>query len=85
MPAADQSSRRIAILLLPSLSNLTLAGLLEPLRVANRLAGQPLFAWTIATVDGRPVASCGFFSASAFACAFRDRFGTSPTAFRRQP
>jgi transcriptional regulator GlxA family with amidase domain len=57
MPAIDRPPQRIAILLLPSFSNLTLAGLLEPLRVANRFARSPLFAWTIVTEDGRPAAS----------------------------
>jgi AraC family carnitine catabolism transcriptional activator len=31
--------------------------MIEPLRVANRLAPKPLFAWTLHSVDGQPVAA----------------------------
>jgi len=47
----------IGILLLPEFSNLTLAGMLEPLRAANMLAGQPLYRWRLLSRDGGPVAS----------------------------
>ena len=49
--------RRIAILVLDGFSNLTLAALIEPLRAANRMAGRPLFAWTVLSEGGGPVAS----------------------------
>lgn len=49
--------RRVAILVLPLFSNLTLAAVMEPLRAANRMAGRPLFAWSILTEDGGPIVS----------------------------
>lgn len=49
--------RRVGILVLPLFSNLTLAAVMEPLRAANRMAGHDLFAWTILTEDGGPIAS----------------------------
>ena len=39
--------RRVAVLVLPQFSNLTLAALIEPLRAANRAAERTLFAWTL--------------------------------------
>src|SRR5260221_614091 len=50
-------AQRIAILVLPSFSNLTLAALMEPLRGANRWAGRPLFAWSTATERGEAIVS----------------------------
>jgi transcriptional regulator GlxA family with amidase domain len=63
MPAKDESRplaehrRRVAILIMPSFSNLTLAALMEPLRAANRMAGRTLFDWTVVTDDGNAIAS----------------------------
>jgi len=50
-------AQRIAILVLPSFSNLTLAALMEPLRGANRWAGRPLFEWSTATERGEAIVS----------------------------
>ena len=52
-----EAERRYGILLLPAFSSLTLAGLMEPWRVANRLAHREVITWRIATEDGRAVAS----------------------------
>lgn len=41
----------IVFLLLPNFSMIALYSALEPLRVANRFAGE-LFAWRFASVDG---------------------------------
>jgi len=49
--------QRIAILVLPSFSNLPLAALMEPLRAANRWAGRSLFQWSTVTERGEPIAS----------------------------
>ena len=57
MAEIDGTVQRIAILLLPSFSNLTLAALMEPLRVANMVARRPAHTWTIASQDGQPVVS----------------------------
>ncbi|MEX0922500.1 MAG: GlxA family transcriptional regulator [Rhodovibrionaceae bacterium] len=53
----DAATQEIDILLLPEFSNLTFAALLEPLRAANRAAGQQLYAWRLLSADGGPVAS----------------------------
>ncbi len=57
MPESGETAQRIAILLLPSFSNLTLAALMEPLRVANMVARRPAYTWTITSQDGRSVVS----------------------------
>jgi transcriptional regulator GlxA family with amidase domain len=55
--ASAGRGRRIAILVLPSFSNLTLAALMEPLRAANRWAGRTLFEWSTVTERGEAIAS----------------------------
>ncbi len=55
--ASETRRQRIAILVLPSFSNLTLAALMEPLRAANRWAGRTLFEWSTVTERGEPIAS----------------------------
>ncbi|HEX7387939.1 MAG TPA: GlxA family transcriptional regulator [Castellaniella sp.] len=42
-------------LLIPQFSMLSFAGVLEPLRMANRLAGAPLYRWWLFTPDDQPV------------------------------
>lgn len=37
----------VAVLVLPGFSMMTLAAVIEPLRVANRIAGRPLFSWML--------------------------------------
>ena len=48
---------KIAFLLMPDFSHLSLALALEPLFVANWLAQRQLFAWSLLSVDGGPVAA----------------------------
>jgi len=55
--AGPKGTARYGILLLPSFSNMTLAGLMEPWRVANRLAHRQVISWAIATEDGHPAVS----------------------------
>jgi transcriptional regulator GlxA family with amidase domain len=57
MPTSTAPARRIAFLILPSFSNLTLAAAMEPLRGANRWAGRPLFEWSTLSENGDPVVS----------------------------
>ena len=72
-PAA--TVRSVGILLLPDFSNLTLAALTEPLRVANRAAGRPLYQHRLLTEDGAPVSSSsGLRISSGQAIARLDRF-----------
>lgn len=57
------SPKTVSVLLFPEFSNLCLANAVEPLRAANRLAGQDLYAWryiglgagAIAASSGLPV------------------------------
>jgi transcriptional regulator GlxA family with amidase domain len=51
------ASRRYVFLTLPSYSMIALASAVEPLRMANRLGGRDLYAWTIASLDGAPAAA----------------------------
>jgi AraC family transcriptional regulator, glycine betaine-responsive activator len=50
-------AKTVAVLVLPRFSAMTLAAVIEPLRVANRVAGRALFAWTLLGEDGAEVAS----------------------------
>jgi AraC family carnitine catabolism transcriptional activator len=46
--------------LVPGFSAMGVVAAMEPLRVANRLAQRPVFAWRLFSADGAPVeASCG--------------------------
>lgn len=42
------------LFLLPDFSMIAFAALVEPLRLANRIAGKPLYRWTLVSVDGQP-------------------------------
>lgn len=42
-------------LLLPDYTMISLASALEPLRMANQLAGRELYQWLLITADGKPV------------------------------
>jgi len=50
-------TERIGFLLIPQFSMMAFMSATEPLRVANRLAGAPLYAWTVVSPDGEAVAS----------------------------
>ncbi|WP_284315988.1 GlxA family transcriptional regulator [Labrys miyagiensis] len=45
----------IGFLLVPQFSMMAFSAAVEPLRVANRLAGRPLFDWRAWSMDGQPV------------------------------
>jgi AraC family transcriptional regulator, glycine betaine-responsive activator len=51
------AARRVAILVLPSFSNMTLSAVMEPLRIANRMAGRQLFGWSVLSEAGTPITS----------------------------
>lgn len=44
----------VGFLLVPRFSMMAVASAIEPLRVANRLSGRPLFAWRLYSPDGAP-------------------------------
>lgn len=52
-----ETPARIAILLIPQFSMMAFSSAVEPLRVANRLAGRTLYEWQALSVDGEPVAA----------------------------
>jgi len=56
-PMSAQPLRRFVFLLVDGLSMMSLSSAIEPLRSANRLAERPLYAWTLASLDGQPVAA----------------------------
>ena len=43
------------LLVLPDVSLLSLASTLEPLRAANRVAGEELYRWRLVSPDGKPI------------------------------
>ncbi|WP_251977913.1 GlxA family transcriptional regulator [Salinicola avicenniae] len=45
----------VGFLLVPRFSMMAFFSAVEPLRIANRLAGQALYRWTLISVDGQPV------------------------------
>ncbi len=51
------SVERVACLLVPEFSMMTLTALLEPLRTVNRLTGSTAYEWRLFSVDGEPVHS----------------------------
>jgi len=58
-PATSTASEvsSFQVLLLPGFSQLCLASMIEPLRLANSLSGKCLFRWQLASLDGCQVAS----------------------------
>jgi transcriptional regulator GlxA family with amidase domain len=54
--APAEAPRRFVFLLLPDFSMIAFAAAIEPLRLANRLSGRGLFAWSIACEGAAPVA-----------------------------
>lgn len=48
--------RRVAFLTLPNYSMIACVNAVEVLRMANRLSGEPAYAWQVVTPDGAPAA-----------------------------
>ncbi|MER9426825.1 GlxA family transcriptional regulator [Mesorhizobium sp. M0317] len=58
--AREEADYRVAILLLPGFSQLSLSSFLDPLRLANSVAGRRFFEWSVSTADGKSVeCACG--------------------------
>ncbi len=63
--AARLSSRfRFGFLTLPSYSMIALTSAVEPLRMANRICRHEVYEWSIASLDGAPVAASNGLSLS---------------------
>ncbi len=54
---ADDDPLDIEILMIDGSTLMLLASIIEPLRSANRIAGQPRYRWTVASLSGAPVAT----------------------------
>ncbi|MGI9523994.1 MAG: GlxA family transcriptional regulator [Hyphomicrobiaceae bacterium] len=54
----------IGLMLVPNFSLIAFTSLVEPLRLANRCAGRPLFSWRILSRDGEPVRASNGVSVS---------------------
>jgi transcriptional regulator GlxA family with amidase domain len=53
--ALPETSRMIGFLLVPQFSMIAFTSAIEPLRLANRAAEKPLYAWRLLSRDGGPV------------------------------
>ena len=49
----DRPPRRFVFLLLDNFTMLAFASAIEPLRIANRVAGTPIYSWALAGENGR--------------------------------
>lgn len=60
-PATLAAPRRrsFVFVLLPQFSFMPFAAAIEPLRIANRMSGQPLYRWSVVSESGEPVACSG--------------------------
>ncbi|MBP5855804.1 GlxA family transcriptional regulator [Marivibrio halodurans] len=56
-PQSHGAIQRIGFLLLPKFSLLAFASAIEPLRVANLMAGRTLYEWRLLSEDGEPVSA----------------------------
>lgn len=69
LPSRDTLA--VSALLLPGISMMCLASVLDPMRAANRVTGRSLFEWRLLSPDGAPVpTTCGL------QVAVDGRFGT---------
>ncbi len=57
--------QQVALLLVPGFSMVGFSATVEPMHVANRLAGQRLYKWSILTADGDAAASSSGFEVPA--------------------
>jgi transcriptional regulator GlxA family with amidase domain len=54
----DNRPLSFAFVILPKFSTMTVASLVEPLRIANYCASQEIYSWHFLSVDGQAVPSC---------------------------
>jgi len=56
----SKSPLTVSLIVLPESSMMSVASTVDPMRVANRVAGEVVFDWKIHTFDGKPARlSCG--------------------------
>ena len=51
----EPAERKIGFFLVPTFAMLPFIAAIEPLRVANRFSGKPLYSWHLISADGKPV------------------------------
>jgi len=61
---------RVGFLLVPGFSMIAFASAVEPLRLANRVAGRDIYSWSSYSVDGEPVEASNGFSAMVHGSVF---------------
>ena len=71
----DSAPERISFLIVPRFNMATLITMIEPLRIANYLAPQPLFSWEIMSFDGTEIHASNGLSISAAPPLERNRRG----------
>ncbi len=54
-PVSGVRTRRFGFLLVPQFPMMAFTSAVEPLRAANRISGQALYAWQVVSADGQPV------------------------------
>jgi AraC family carnitine catabolism transcriptional activator len=71
---SESSSRptNFVFLLLPRLNSLTLSNLVEPLRIANYCAGQPVYEWSFMSADGKDVVTSTGIKIPTLAISYGD-------------
>ena len=55
--APIETPQTVGFLIVPQFSMLAFVSAVEPLRVANRLAGRELYRWVVVSRDGKSVAA----------------------------
>ncbi len=50
----DEEPLHLTFLVFPGCSLMCVASAIDPLRAANRVSGEPAFAWAVVSVDGKP-------------------------------
>lgn len=55
VPTSAAETQRLNFVLAPKLTLMAFTAAIEPLRLANQLAGQALYDWQVLSVDGAPV------------------------------
>lgn len=66
-PLSVQGQQTFGFLLVPQFSMISLSALLEPLRMANWIAGRELYRWELFSRDGAPVAASNGLTLSPIA------------------
>lgn len=54
-PTSGTGPDKVVFVLIPNFSMIALSGVVEPMRLANRISGKTLYEWETASRDGQPV------------------------------